>query len=710
MDRTAAPFCITRGNEMNTRFDSQCSGQSRSGAALDNTAPSPKLRACAILGALFCSVLAANAQAQQTVQAGAPLHVTIGVAAAAAAAQAQTEHGPNCVGDLAMHTSVNVPLGKSTMVSLPEPVRSRTVGNPSVVQALLVSPRTLYLLGADIGTTNMIVQGRSGACSVIDVAVTADPGGLQHAINQLIPDEKDVHVSAAADTLVLSGTVSDGVKVQRILELADAFAQRPSRALPPPGTVANPMQAVQPATPATTDQNVPHPRIVNMLSVAAPQQVMLEVKVAEVSKTLINELGSAANINAGSGSWSFNLLTDFLTGGMSALIGRKANNKPLNFAIDAEKDDQLVKVLAEPNLLAISGQEASFLAGGKVFIPVPQSNTGSGTTVVLQEEDFGVGLRFTPTVLEGGRINLKVAPEVSELSPTGVALTTSNSNLNTVLPLITTRRASTTVQLYDGQSFAIGGLLKNNISGAIKALPGVGELPILGALARSTNYQNDRTELVFVVTPHLAKPLPKTYPLPTDHFGQVSEFGVLATGNMEGKAPAKAPAPTPAPTAPQPVSALPAPAGKAQPDAGKASVTTVPQAAATQPAETQPATTQAVATPSIAAEPLAAAAPAAPAAPEPSAAPAVTDAPPAQPAAASPDASTSASATSSAAPASPAGQSADSAAAAPVDPNATAPGQPGTPATDSRATDGTPTAAAPRASTTLASVALHKQR
>ena len=535
---------------MNTRFDSQCSGQSRSGATLGNTAPSPKLRACAIVGTLFCSVLAANAQAQQTVQAGAPLHVTIGVAAAAAAAQTQTEHGPNCVGELAMHTAVSVPLGKSTMVSLPEAVRSRTVGNPSVVQALLVSPRTLYLLGADIGTTNMIVQGRSGACSVIDVAVTADPGGLQHAINQLIPDEKDVHVSAAADTLVLSGTVSDGVKVQRILELADAFVQRPSRALPPPGTVANPAQAaMQPATSATTDQNVPHPRIVNMLGVAAPQQVMLEVKVAEVSKTLINELGSAANINAGSGSWSFNLLTNFLTGGMSALIGQKANNKPLNFAIDAEKDDQLFKVLAEPNLLAISGQEASFLAGGKVFIPVPQSTTGSGTTVILQEEDFGVGLRFTPTVLEGGRINLKVAPEVSELSPTGVTLTTSNNNLNTVLPLITTRRASTTVQLYDGQSFAIGGLLKNNITGAIKALPGVGELPILGALARSTNYQNDRTELVFVVTPHLAKPLPKAYPLPTDHFGQVSEFGVLATGNMEGKAPAKAPAPTPAPGA-----------------------------------------------------------------------------------------------------------------------------------------------------------------
>lgn len=528
-----------------------------------------KTRACGIAGALFFSVLT-NVQAQPSAAAAA-------AAAPQSAARAMpfAEHGPNCVGEVAMHTSVSVPLGKSTMVNLPEPVRTRTVGNPAVVQAMLVSPRTLYLLGSDIGTTNMIVQGRSGSCSIIDVVVGADPDGLQQAIASLLPGETGVTVKVAADTLVLTGTVSDAVKAQRVLELANAFAQRPSKPLATPGRAGSPMAAAAPAAaaaPSGAAADSPTPlHVIDMMHIAAPQQVMLEVKVAEVSKTLVDELGAAPNIQGGFGSWSVGLLANFLSGGMSALALSKANNKPLSLLLDAEKDDQLVKMLAQPTLMAISGQEASFLAGGKVFIPVPQSNNGSGgTTITLKEEEFGVGLKFTPTVLENGRINLKVAPEVSELSPTGVTVTASNSNLTSILPLITTRRASTTVQLNDGQSFAIGGLLKDNITGTIKAIPGVGELPILGALARSTNYQNDKTELVFVITPRLAKPLPANYPLPTDHFGKVSELGVFATGNMEGHPAAQpaTPAPAPAPATPvAPVSALPAPAPATQPEA-----------------------------------------------------------------------------------------------------------------------------------------------
>jgi pilus assembly protein CpaC len=536
-------------------------------------------------GALFFSMLA-NAQAQPA------------EAAAAAAASAQpaarampfAEHGPNCVGEVAMHTSVVVPLGKSTMVGLPEPVRTRTVGNPAVVQAMLVSPRTLYLLGSDVGTTNMIVQGRSGSCSVIDVVVGADPGGLQQAISDLMPEESGVKVKVAADTIVLMGTVSDAVQAQRVVDLANAFVQRPATPLAAQGKAAPPSAAPAPSSAST---GATPPRIINMMRVAAPQQVMLEVKVAEVSKTLINELGAAANLQAGFGGWSVGLLADFLSGGLSALNLSKANNKPLRMMFDAEKDDQLVKVLAQPNLMAISGQEASFLAGGKVFIPVPQSNGSGGTTITLQAEQFGIGLTFTPTVLRDGLINLKVAPEVSELSPTGVTVTASNSNASSVLPLITTRRASTTVQLHDGQSFAIGGLLKDNVTGTIKAIPGVGELPILGALARSTNYQNDRTELVFVVTPRLAKPLPQHYPLPTDQFGQVGEAEVYATGNMEGHRRAAATQPAAAPAAPAaPVSALPAPAAPSTPAASAESgAPTQRDAAAPAEAATQPVAT-----------------------------------------------------------------------------------------------------------------------
>ncbi|CAG4893366.1 pilus assembly protein N-terminal domain-containing protein [Paraburkholderia gardini] len=499
--------------------------------------------AASVVGAVQPAALnpprqAATLAAPFTVAANGPIRLTIGGAdeSQAGAAPAKNAKGPNCTGPVGEHSTVVVPLGKSTMINLREPVRERTVGNPQVVQAMLVSPQTLYLLGSDIGTTNMIVQGKSGSCSVIDVVVGTDPAGLQQTLASLMPEETGVQIKAAGDALVLTGVVTDGAKAQRIVELARAYTQRPSSALPLPGAKGG--AGAAPA--ASGDKSE---RIINMLQVAAPQQVMLEVKVAEVSKTLIDQLGAQANLQGSIGSWSFGLLANFLSGGMAAIAGAKSNNLPLNLAIDAQKTDQLVKILAEPNLMAISGQEASFLAGGKVFIPVPQSNGTGGTTITLQEEQFGVGLTFTPTVLEGGRINLKVAPEVSELSPTGVAVTAGGTSSTAILPLITTRRASTTLQVYDGQSFAIGGLMKNNVTGTIKGLPGIGELPVLGALFRSTNYQQDKTELVFVVTPRLAKPLPREYPLPTDSFANVNEGNLYATGNMEGRKPAPPAAP-----------------------------------------------------------------------------------------------------------------------------------------------------------------------
>ncbi|WP_176057489.1 type II and III secretion system protein family protein [Paraburkholderia sp. BCC1876] len=528
---------------------------------------------CVLLGLSLAMLPVAQASAQDvpglpgtpiTVAPNGTVHLTIAASGmsggAASRGMQQTSRGPNCSGPIADHTEVTIPVGKSAMVDVREPVRSRTVGNPSIVQAMLVSPQTLYLLGSDVGTTNMIVQGRSGSCTIIDVSVGADPGGLQHTLAALMPEETGIQVKAAADTLVLTGTVTDAVKAERVMELARAFVARPTAALQsgaPMGSGPLPVGAAPRAmgapAPAPSLGGGSGERIINMMQVAAPQQVMLEVKVAEVSKTLIDQLGVQANLNGGIGSWSFGLLANFLSGGLGALTASKANNSPLGLTIDAQKTDQLVKILAEPNLMAISGQEASFLAGGKVYIPVPQSNGSGGTTIVLQEEQYGVGLTFTPTVLEGGRINLKVSPEVSELSSTGVVVSAGNSNSTTILPLITTRRASTTLQVYDGQSFAIGGLMKSNVTGTLKGLPGVGELPVLGALFRSTSYEQDKTELVFVVTPRLAKPLPQHYPLPTDHFGDAGETNVYLTGHMEGTkraapgADGSAPAPMPAP-------------------------------------------------------------------------------------------------------------------------------------------------------------------
>ncbi|MDN7635583.1 type II and III secretion system protein family protein [Burkholderia cepacia] len=502
-----------------------------------------------------------------------PMQMTISmgpVAAAAPAALAGPLRGPNCVGAVRESTSVSVPLGKSLLVPMPEPVRNRTIGNPAVAQATMVSPQTLYILGLAVGTTNMIVQGKSGACRVIDVAVGADAGGLQASLQQLMPNERDIRVTTAAGTIVLSGTVSSSQAAQQAVQIARAYGD----------------SAGDPAAGGKQSGS----GVLNMLAVTSPQQVMLEVKVAEVSKTLINQMGSALNIQGGFGSWSGALVSNLLAGVASGVAFSKANNKPFNLAADAQNTDNLVKILAEPNLVTISGQEATFLAGGKIFIPIPQSSGNGTSSITLQEEEFGVALKFTPTVLANGRISLKVAPEVSELSATGVTLSSTNIGGTSILPLITTRRASTTVQMSDGESFAIGGLIKDNVTGALKALPGVGEVPVLGALFRSTSFQQDRTELIFLITPHLVKPLQTAeVPLPTDSFSKPNEVDVYATGNMEGRGGVRKPGAQPsngAATAPQAPAQAPAPAP--QPDAPAAAAAALPAPRVPQGADAQP--------------------------------------------------------------------------------------------------------------------------
>ncbi len=450
----------------------------------------------------------------------------------------------NCNGEVAAPAKIEVAIGKSTLLKLPEPVINRSLGNPNVAQAMLVAPDTLYLLGIAVGTTNMIVQGKSKRCNVIDVAVAMDASGLANTLRELMPEEKDIRVSAAAESLVLSGTVSDSVAMQRAYELAQAYVRRPalmSVAAQQEGlaSAAGGQMMAQGGAGGTGQQQ--QQRIVNMLTIAAAQQVMLEVKIAEVSKSLIDKLGAKLSGSLSSGMWSYQLLSNFLSGTLGATV-TGTRSATTNFGIEAEKRDGLVKVLAEPTVMAISGQEGSFLAGGKILIPVAQmSSVGGAAMVSLQEKDFGVGLRFTPTVLSGGRINLQVAPEVSELSREGAAISGTN-NAAQIFPVITTRRASTTVQLADGQSFAIGGLIKNNTTSNIRALPILGEIPILGALFRSTDFQNDKTELVFVVTPRLVKPLPADYGLPTDAYRDPSRTELFLGGKLEGK---------PAPQAPQ---------------------------------------------------------------------------------------------------------------------------------------------------------------
>ena len=417
--------------------------------------------------------------------------------------------------------AIRIAAGKSTLRKLNLPVSQIAVNDPKVAGArMLGTSSQLFVWGLAPGSTNLILWDREQRAVVVDIEVEADVDGLQAQLAQVFPRETEVKASAAGGAIVLSGVVSDSVRASQILAMATAYAQRGAGA----GDAAAPAAAAAP--------DAAGGKVINMLTVAAPQQVMLEVKIAEVSKTLVDQLGASVGISGVTGNWSYGLLSNLLSGNPSQLGGVHGKNGN-GVTLDAQKRDGLVKVLAEPNIMAISGQEASFLAGGKIFIPVAQDSTTNKIT--LEEKEFGIAVKFTPTVLDGGRINLKVAPEVSELNREGIGITTGGiTTASAVLPAFTTRRTTTTVQLFDGQSFAVGGLIKNNVTTNIKALPFLGEIPILGALFRSSDFQTDRTELVFIITPHLVKPLPASYALPTDAYVQPSRAEFFLQGKMEG--------------------------------------------------------------------------------------------------------------------------------------------------------------------------------
>ncbi|USX17286.1 type II and III secretion system protein family protein [Oxalobacteraceae bacterium OTU3CAMAD1] len=471
-------------------------------------------------------------------------------AAAAAAAAAAAPSPAASARSTELAALMTLSEGKSTLMHLPYPVTRLAVGDTKVADVILINPREVYMLGKSTGSTNLILWNKANQATIIDIVVGLDSTALRQQFDQLFPTEKDIRITVSGGALILSGVVSDSVKAAQIVSVAGAYLQRNSRSgasTPAPAPAAggaDPASLLSAATPATSAASASSPsgaggaggRVINMLAVAAPQQVMLEVRIAEISKTLVDQLGASVGLVGNSGSWTYTLLSNLLSGNpgkLDAFNGK--NGKFLTF--DAQKNDGLVKILAEPTVMAISGQEASFLAGGKIYIPVSQDSGAGFPRVTLEEKEYGVAVKFTPTVLEGGRINLKVSPEVSELNREGIGITSGNSSATSVLPSFTTRRASTTVQLFDGQSFAIGGLIKNNVTTNIKAFPGLGEIPVLGALFRSSDFQSDRTELVFIVTPHLAKPLPPNSKLPTDAYSEPSRTDFFLRGKLEGNAP-----------------------------------------------------------------------------------------------------------------------------------------------------------------------------
>ncbi len=411
-----------------------------------------------------------------------------------------------------------VPVGKSQVLEAPS-YKDLMLASPEIADVLPLSTTQVYVVGKKMGSTVLSIYGPGKRLiSSVNVVVSADVDGLKQRLHEVLPDENGVSVGAANESIVLSGRVSSGPKAQQIVTLAESYA---------PG------------------------KVVNMMSVQGIQQVMLSVRFVEMERSVAKQLrANASSPNGGAPGKPFivpsaanHLLgRPYLNTGVSPIGGSsdafgaiqtviRSGELNLDLMFDALETKGLVKTLAEPTLVAMSGDTANFLAGGEFPIPVAQSSTGNGQTITVEFKQFGIALGFTPTVLDDGMINLVVAPEVSAIDPT-----TSFTSNGLVIPGIKVRRAKTTVELRDGESFTIAGLLKDDFRSDISQFPFVGDLPVIGALFRSTGYQKNQTELVLVVTPHLAVPTRGRAATPADRFVPPSDFELFLFGAQHAMA------------------------------------------------------------------------------------------------------------------------------------------------------------------------------
>jgi len=425
---------------------------------------------------------------------------------------------------------ISLSVGKSTVVDSADPIRRVSVAAPEIADTVVLSARQIYVTAKSSGLTTITLWSDANRVSaVFDVEVLPDVAALKEKIHQVFPNEKDIKVLGTHDSITLSGTVSSAGNLTQIVRLAEAYAP--------------------------LDKQSGKPKLLNLVDVGGVHQVMLEVRVAEMSRSLLRRLGVNFSYLSDSGTnfgiSLLNNLTRLPTAGWPGNPLTVGDN--INWAfrftgagatwtgfIDALKENGLTKVLAEPTLITLSGRSASFLAGGEFPIPVPQ-NSGGSTTITIEYKTFGVGLNFTPTVLSSGKISMAVNPEVSDLD-----FTRAVAVQGYLIPSVNTRRVSTVIELGDGQSFAVAGLLKDDVREDVKKFPVLGDIPVLGALFRSTSFQKNETELIVIVTPHLVKPLDMAkQTLPTDAYIEPDDFEFYLLGATEGrekKTAAKSPA------------------------------------------------------------------------------------------------------------------------------------------------------------------------
>ena len=417
-----------------------------------------------------------------------------------AATPAAAQSGPALPGRDLHAGTLEVPLNKSQVVNADRPIAKAMIGNDEIADILPLTDRSIYVLGKKMGTTSLtLYDARGRVIAIMDVAVGPDVELLNSQLRDMLPGQ-NVEARISNDSIVLTGTVSSAGAADRAARLAKAYAGD---------------------------------KVINLISVGSSQQVMLEVRFAEVDRTSGKEFGISAFGNSAGGSFSgaFGrgasltpgaggigiIKLDSITG-QSGIFSQDISLGPLSLQgiLNAMETKGLARTLAQPTLIALSGERASFLAGGEFPVPVAQSGGGGGANgaqaITVEFKTFGVSLAFTPTVLSDNTINLVVEPEVSEIDPT------ASLTLNGItIPGLRTRRVSTTLELRDGESFAIAGLLQQDTKVQISQMPLLGSLPIIGTLFRSTRYQKGETELLIVVTPRLVAPIkPSQVRLPTD--------------------------------------------------------------------------------------------------------------------------------------------------------------------------------------------------
>ncbi|HEX5008589.1 MAG TPA: type II and III secretion system protein family protein [Hyphomonadaceae bacterium] len=394
---------------------------------------------------------------------------------------------------------IQLALNKSRIMTADRPFTELSVGNSAIADVVALSRTQFYVLGKSMGSTNVIVRDRDQVVGVYDVSIGYDVESLKRKIFEVAPNEQ-VEVRAANDAIVLSGNVSDAARATSIASIADRYA---------PG------------------------KVTNMIGITGSQQVMLEVKFAEVQRSALKDIGTEIQVTDIDGNPTFGGNTldglnplNYFAGAVSFI---QAGEFRLDLAFDMLEQKGLVRTLAEPNMVALSGDTAKFLAGGEFPIPVAQSSTNDTSAITVEFKEFGVGLSFTPTVTGKDAINLELAAEVSAIDPS-VSFTLGDISV----PGLKVRRTNTTVELRDGQSFAIAGLIQDDLTNQMRSIPWIGDLPILGSLARSEGFERRQTELVVLITARLVKPVSnKQLAAPTDLVVPPSELNFFLFGKTE---------------------------------------------------------------------------------------------------------------------------------------------------------------------------------